>query len=222
MNNKFEYAMSKRTDEELNKIISSPQGDYQQEAVEAAKQEIKKRQNIIEKLSKYSDEQILEILTSKSDYQEYEIEAAEIEVKKRKENIEDNSAEQQSNLESEKVDDIGKKYDHMKPTKKSKIKKGFAIVNIFMGVVFIFTGVSMSAEQEATFGFLGLLLGLTLLIVGWVALNTRKREIREEVDATEETVKVVKIINTICFVISILILMAAFLMIFLEETGIIK
>ena len=44
MKNNFEDAMSKRTNEELIKIINSSSGDYQPEAVEAAEQEIKKRQ----------------------------------------------------------------------------------------------------------------------------------------------------------------------------------
>lgn len=41
--NKFLEAMSKRTDEQLQEVIDSPVGDYQSEAVEAAKREIEKR-----------------------------------------------------------------------------------------------------------------------------------------------------------------------------------
>lgn len=44
--NKFLEAMSKRTDEQLQEILDSPPGDYQPEAIEAAKQEIKKRKLI--------------------------------------------------------------------------------------------------------------------------------------------------------------------------------
>ena len=83
MKNDFEKAMSKRTDEELNRIISSSSGDYQPEAVNAAVQEIKKRQLIVDNLTKYSDDQILEILTCRNNYPEYEIQAAEVEAKKR-------------------------------------------------------------------------------------------------------------------------------------------
>ena len=87
MKNKFEDVMSKRTDEELKKIVSSPAGDYLPEAVKAAEQEIEKRQLIVERQSKYSDEQLSAILTSGNNYQEYEIQAAEIEAKKRKSNF---------------------------------------------------------------------------------------------------------------------------------------
>ena len=75
--------MSKRTDEELTRIINSSQGDYQPEAVKAAEQEIKKRQFVVDKQSKYSDDQILEILNLRNNYPEYEVQAAEIEAKKR-------------------------------------------------------------------------------------------------------------------------------------------
>jgi len=62
MKNNFEDVMSKRTDEELTKIIGSSLGDYQPEAVEAAEQEIKKRQStIVETPSKYSDNQPVDI-----------------------------------------------------------------------------------------------------------------------------------------------------------------
>ena len=83
MENKFENAMSKRTNEELTKIINSS-SDYQAEAIQAAEQEIQKRQSIVDEQSTYSDEQLLEILTSKNNYKEYEIQNAEIEVEKRK------------------------------------------------------------------------------------------------------------------------------------------
>ena len=84
MANIFKNAISKRTDEELTKIINSSPGDYQTEAIQAAEQEIKKRRSIAEEQSTYSDEQLLEILSSKNKYQEYEIQTAEIELEKRK------------------------------------------------------------------------------------------------------------------------------------------
>ena len=83
MGNQFENVMSQRTDEALEKIVNSPQGDYQSEAVKAVKQEIKKRQLVREKQSMYSDEQILEILNSSKKYQEYEWLMAEMEAMKR-------------------------------------------------------------------------------------------------------------------------------------------
>lgn len=83
MKNQFEDAMSKRKDEDLQKIVSSQAGDYQPEAVKAAEQEIKKREFVRDKLSKYSDEQILEILKSRKNYQQFEIAAADEEANKR-------------------------------------------------------------------------------------------------------------------------------------------
>ena len=76
--------MSKRTNEELKEIINSSTDDYQAEAIQAAEQEIKKRQSIVDEQSTYSDEQLLEILTSKNNSQEYEIQSAEIELEKRR------------------------------------------------------------------------------------------------------------------------------------------
>jgi len=64
MKNQFEEAMAKRTDSELEKILNSQPGDYQSGAIEAAEQEIKKRKLIRDKFSKYSNEQVIEILKS--------------------------------------------------------------------------------------------------------------------------------------------------------------
>lgn len=75
--------MSKRTDEDLQKIISAKSGDYQPEALEAANEEIEKRKFLREKLSKYTDEQILEILKSRKVYQSFEVQTADEEAEKR-------------------------------------------------------------------------------------------------------------------------------------------
>ena len=83
MKNNFEDVMSKKTNEELARIISSPLGDYQIEAVKAAEQEINKRNIIVDEKSKYSDEQILDILKSSTNYQDFEVQAAEVEAEKR-------------------------------------------------------------------------------------------------------------------------------------------
>ena len=77
------YEMTK-IDEELAEIVNNKQSDYQPEAIKAAEQEIKKRELNTGKFSKYSDEQILEILTSRNDYQPYEVAKAEAEAEKRK------------------------------------------------------------------------------------------------------------------------------------------
>jgi len=59
MKSDFEDVMAKRTDEELIKIVNNSE-DYQPEAIKAAEQEIEKRQLIVDKQLKYSDEQISE------------------------------------------------------------------------------------------------------------------------------------------------------------------
>lgn len=65
MKNQFDEEMAKKTDSELENILNSQPGDYKLEALEAAEQEINKRVIIRDKFSKYSDEQIVEILMSK-------------------------------------------------------------------------------------------------------------------------------------------------------------
>lgn len=95
MKNQFEDGMTMRTNEDLQKIVVSQAGDYQPEAVIAAEKEIKKREFIRDKLSKYSDEQILEILKSRQKYQPYEVQGADAEAKKRNLNF---------NYEKEKID----------------------------------------------------------------------------------------------------------------------
>ena len=66
MNDNFEDVMSKRTDDELTKIISSQRGDYQPEAVEAAEREIEKRHSIkveiIASLKEQTVDELLEVL----------------------------------------------------------------------------------------------------------------------------------------------------------------
>ena len=51
MTNNFDEVMSKRTDSELLKIVSSPEGDYQQLALEAAKRELATRNLSTEQVS---------------------------------------------------------------------------------------------------------------------------------------------------------------------------
>jgi len=104
-------------------------------------------------------------------------------------------------------------------SEKTKIKKGFAIVNIIMGVILTGSGLTSLEEKGVPSGLL-IFIGLLLLVVGWIALNTRKRAMREEADATEGVVKVVKITNTVCFVISVLILSAVIILPVLASLGI--
>ena len=51
MTNDFDEVMSKRTDSELLKIVSSPEGDYQQLALDAAKRELATRNLSTEQVS---------------------------------------------------------------------------------------------------------------------------------------------------------------------------
>lgn len=95
--------------------------------------------------------------------------------------------------------------------KKSGIKKGFAIVNIIMGMILSISCGILFVEANVIGGSITAVLGLTLLIVGSYALYfSRKQSPAEEPmqsDAIGETrTKRVKLINTICFVVSCLLL----------------
>lgn len=103
MKNQFEDAMSKRTDEDLQKIIGSQADHYHPEAVKAAEQEIKKREFFRDELSKYSDEQILEILISGKNYQQFEIAAEEAKKRNLNFNYEEVKAETVINEEIKKL-----------------------------------------------------------------------------------------------------------------------
>ena len=88
MKNQFTDAMSKRTDADLQIIVTEQRNDFQPEAIEAAEQEIIERKLKREEFSKYSDEQLLEFLKSRKknpspDHHPYEVESAEGEAKKR-------------------------------------------------------------------------------------------------------------------------------------------
>jgi hypothetical protein len=83
MKSQFEEAMSKRTTVELEKIINSSPGDYQEEAIEAAKNELQKRSLFKEGISKYTNEQLLEIINSESQFQSYKVDIANEEAEKR-------------------------------------------------------------------------------------------------------------------------------------------
>lgn len=62
MKNKFEDVIAKNTNEKLVEIVSSPKGDYQEEAVEQAWLEIRKRVVNNGDSKELPNEQILEIL----------------------------------------------------------------------------------------------------------------------------------------------------------------
>lgn len=83
MKNQFKDAMARLTNQELQTIVNVQSADYQPEALEAAIEEIKKREIIYERISKYSTDQILEILRLKDRHLEYEVIAAESEAERR-------------------------------------------------------------------------------------------------------------------------------------------
>ncbi len=83
MKSQFEEAMSKRTTVELETIINSSPGDYQEEAIEAAKSELQKRSLFKEGITKYTDERLLEIINSQAQFHSYEVDIANEEAEKR-------------------------------------------------------------------------------------------------------------------------------------------
>jgi uncharacterized membrane protein len=84
-----------------------------------------------------------------------------------------------------------------------KIKTGFSVLNIVMGVILFMSSFIMLADKEiGSYGFLAMILGLILWIVGAYALYIRRKS--KENNALD--FKNIKLINTICFVISVLIL----------------
>ena len=110
MKNQFSDAMSKRTDADLQIIVTEQRNDFQPEAIEAAEQEINERKLKQEEFSKYSDDQLLEFLKSRKkhpspDHHPYEVEAAEEEAKKRniQFDIEDENIETEINKEIQKL-----------------------------------------------------------------------------------------------------------------------
>jgi hypothetical protein len=80
---------------------------------------------------------------------------------------------------------------------KIKGQKGFAIVNIIMGVILTFSSVIMFFEANAIGGVISLVLGLTILITGFRSLRFFSGGASDEI-----AIKKVKRINTICFVVS--------------------
>ncbi len=83
MKNQFEEAMAKKSNHELEKIINSSPGDYQEDAIKAAKNETRKRKMIKEEYAKYEDIKLLEIIKSKDDFQFFEVEIATEEAERR-------------------------------------------------------------------------------------------------------------------------------------------
>jgi len=86
---------------------------------------------------------------------------------------------------------------------KKKIKAGFAILNIVMGVIlFMSSFIMLSDKDVGAYGLISMIIGLTLWIVGAYALYIRRKSKADD----ELDFRNIKLINTICFVISVLIL----------------
>lgn len=86
--------------------------------------------------------------------------------------------------------------------KKSKGQKGFSIVNIIMGVILVMAGFVMFSDPSVgPGGIIAVAIGMALWIIGAYALNTFKKYADDE-----SRVKNLRRLNTICFVISCIIL----------------
>jgi len=99
---------------------------------------------------------------------------------------------------------------------KKKIKKGFAVVNIIAGVMLCLGGI----QAVAIHGFhplVGLLIfiGFSLWIFGAIAFRARTKT-----DEDEASVRTIQLVNTICFVISVLYLVTVTLLIVSLATGV--
>ena len=91
---------------------------------------------------------------------------------------------------------------------RKKIKAGFAFLNIFMGSVLLIASIIMLFDENVgPYGFIFMIIGLTLWIVGCRAFIYRKKS----KENPELDVRGIKLANTICFVISILLLTASIL-----------
>jgi hypothetical protein len=76
MQHDFTDSMSRKSNEDLQKIITTDSTDYLPEAVEAARLEVNKRAERQIKFEQYEDGQILEVLKNKSKYPDFEVQIA--------------------------------------------------------------------------------------------------------------------------------------------------
>ena len=170
MKNQFEEAMAKRTDSELENILNSQPGDYQSGAIEAAEQEINRRKVIRDKFSKYSDEQIIEILKSKNNYQSFEIEVANEEAERRnlhfkieKEKVEKEISKEIQNL---KTDIVKERYPALRFI--SGLYRILAwLIGIATAIVFLYM---LSQGQMGIPIGIGVLIGGGILFVTFLAI----------------------------------------------------
>lgn len=102
---------------------------------------------------------------------------------------------------------------------KKNINSGFAILNIIMGVILFISSITMCSSEGTGGGitFLFTAVGLILWITGWYALHYRKKSKENQ----ELDVRGIKLVNTICFVISALLLAAVIILPILGNVNII-
>lgn len=89
--NQFTSVMTTRTDEQLEITVNASQGDYDPEAIQAAKQEKVRREMVKIELSELSDEDLLDFLKQKK-HHAIDKDYAREEAKKRNLKIESNHA----------------------------------------------------------------------------------------------------------------------------------
>lgn len=170
MKNQFEEAMAKRTDSELEKILNSQPGDYQSGAIEAAEQKIKKRKLIRDKFSKYSNEQVIEILKSEKNFQPFEVEVAREEAERRNLHfeIENEKAEKQINKEIQKLktDVVKERYPALR-----FISGLYRILAWLIGIATVIAFFYMLSQGQMGIPIgIGILIGGSILFVTFLAI----------------------------------------------------
>ena len=101
---------------------------------------------------------------------------------------------------------------------KKKINAGFAILNIIMGVILFMSSFMMYSDKDigAGIAFLFTVIGLILWVIGGCALHYRKKSKEDQ----ELDIRGIKLANTICFVISVLVLATVVILPILGSAGI--
>jgi hypothetical protein len=170
MKNQFAEEMAKRTDSELDNILNSQPGDYKSEALEAAKQEMNKRTIIRDKFSKYSDEQIVEILISTTEFHPFEVEVANEEAERRNLHfkIEKEKMEKEINKEIQnlKSDIVKERYPVLE-----FISKLYKILAWLIGITAVIAFFCLlSKGQSSMYIGIGVLIGGGILFVTFIAI----------------------------------------------------
>lgn len=168
MKSQFEEVMSKKTTVELEKIINSSPGDYQEEAIEVAKNELQKRALFKEGISKYTDEQLFEIINSQS--QSYEVNIAIEEADKRG-LIEDEGIKSTQNRENPELKKLQTEVSFYKYPALRFISGVFRLIAWIIAVISAIAIVYLITQGElGIVGALGVLIGGGILFVIHLAI----------------------------------------------------